>query len=52
MSVSNTQKQLPDTMEDYQFVGIAPDIAVWITEEDSVSGRDTILEEAINLALE
>ena len=52
LRTSNTQKELAATGEDYQFIGISPDIAVWISEQDSLAGKDTILEEAIKLAKE
>ncbi len=46
MRVSNTQKELPEG-RDYQYTGIYPDIAVWISSADSANGIDTILERAI-----
>ncbi len=49
MRISNTQKQLPSG-RDYQFTGLYPDVPVWINEQDSVNGIDTILERAIELA--
>ncbi len=51
MRVSNTQKQLPEGY-DYQYIGIAPDVPVWITESDSAAGIDTILETAIQSLIE
>lgn len=48
MRVSNTQKELPEG-RDFQYTGIYPDIAVWISQTDSLNGIDTILERAINL---
>ena len=48
MRTSNTQKQLPDG-RDYQFTGLYPDVPIWISEQDSTNGIDTILEKAIEL---
>lgn len=51
MRVSNSQKQLPNG-RDYQYLGIFPDIPVWIAEEDFNNEIDTILEKAIELLSE
>jgi hypothetical protein len=46
--LSNSQKQLPEG-RDFQYTGIYPDVAVWISPADSARKIDTILETAIDL---
>ncbi len=48
MRISNTQKQLPEGY-DFQYIGIPPDVPVWISNADSISGIDSILEKAIQI---
>lgn len=48
MRVSNTQKRLPSG-RDYQYLGLYPDVPVWISETDSLNNIDTILEKGIEL---
>jgi C-terminal processing protease CtpA/Prc len=50
LRVSNTQMQ-PAFGEDFQFIGIAPDMPQWISEEDAAMGKDAILETAIEYLL-
>ncbi len=45
MRTSNTQKDLPEG-GDYQFIGLFPDVPLWINETDSLLGNDTILQSA------
>ena len=44
-----TARELTPEKEIFEGVGIPPDIAVWITEQDSLNGKDTILEKAIQI---
>lgn len=45
---SNIQPVLPDRPNE-RYNGLFPDIPIWISEEDSIAGRDTILEKAIEV---
>ncbi len=44
-----TAKELTSEYENFEGTGIPPDIPVWITEWDSIIGRDTILDKAIQI---
>ncbi len=48
LRTSNTQILIP-AGRDFQFTGLYPDVAIWITPEDELMGIDTILEKAISL---
>lgn len=42
-------QETPPNGRPYEGIGLAPDIAVWITAEDAVLRKDTILEAAVSL---
>jgi C-terminal processing protease CtpA/Prc len=48
LRIPNTQTRLPSG-EFFQSTGIAPDVPVWLNDEDQANGVDTILESAITL---
>lgn len=45
---SNIQPVLPDRPNE-RYIGVFPDVPVWISESDSIAGRDKILEKAIEV---
>ncbi len=42
-------QQVDPNGRQHEGAGILPDVPVWISEEDSIAGRDTIIETAISL---
>ncbi|MBD3275243.1 MAG: hypothetical protein GF372_08030 [Candidatus Marinimicrobia bacterium] len=49
--ISNWQSVTPE-MKFYEDIGLAPDIPIWLTPEDSAAGQDVILEQAVSMLTE